>query len=163
MLMKSLLWGFGSLAVLAVLLVIAGQLGLLKGPPPASPGVREGKLKPPSRTENSVSSQAALYPDHPMLEYARIPPLALRGDGAATLARLRSVIEAMPGAKIVQSEPDYLYAQFKTRWLGFVDDAEFWLDPAAGVIQVRSASRLGRKDLGVNRARIEAIRAALRA
>jgi uncharacterized protein (DUF1499 family) len=40
----------------------------------------------------------------------------------------------------------------------FVDDVEFWVDPAAGVVQVRSASRVGRKDLGVNRARIEAIR-----
>ena len=163
MLMKSLIWGFGALAVLAMLLVIAGQLGLLKGTPPGSVGVRDGKLKPPSRTENSVSSQANLYPDHPMREYAQIAPLALRGDGAETLARLRSAIEGMPGAKIVTSQPDYLYAQFATRWLGFVDDAEFWFDPAAGVIQVRSASRLGRKDLGVNRARIEAIRARLNA
>ena len=44
--------------------------------------------------------------------------------------------------------------------LRFVDDVEFWVDPAAGVIQVRSSSRLGRKDLGVNRARVERIRAA---
>jgi uncharacterized protein (DUF1499 family) len=163
MLMKSLIWGFGALAVLTVLLVIAGQLGLLKGTSPGSIGVRDGKFKPPSRTENSVSSQAGLYPDHPMREYAQIAPLALRGDGAETLVRLRSAIEGMPGAKIVTSQPDYLYAQFATRWLGFVDDAEFWFDPAAGVIQVRSASRLGRKDLGVNRARIEAIRAGLNA
>ncbi|WP_234414081.1 DUF1499 domain-containing protein [Ideonella sp. A 288] len=47
--------------------------------------------------------------------------------------------------------------------LRFVDDAEFWVDPAAGVVQVRSASRLGRKDLGVNRDRIETIRARWRA
>ena len=163
MLMKSLIWGFGALAVLTVLLVIAGQLGLLKGTSPGNIGVSDGKFKPPSRTENSVSSQANLYPDHPMREYAQIAPLALRGDGAETLARLRSAIEGMPGAKIVTSQPDYLYAQFATRWLGFVDDAEFWFDPAAGVIQVCSASRLGRKDLGVNRARIEAIRAGLNA
>jgi uncharacterized protein (DUF1499 family) len=45
----------------------------------------------------------------------------------------------------------------------FVDDAEFWFDPVAGVIQVRSASRVGRGDLGVNRARIESIRARLAA
>ena len=43
----------------------------------------------------------------------------------------------------------------------FVDDAEFWFDPANSVVQVRSASRIGRKDFGVNRARIEAIRQAL--
>jgi len=43
--------------------------------------------------------------------------------------------------------------------LRFVDDVEFWFDPAANVVQVRSASRIGRKDFGVNRARIENIRA----
>ena len=161
MLMKSLIWILGTLAVLAVLLVIAGQLGLLKGTQPSSPGVRDGRFKPPSRTLNSVSSQAALYPDHAMREFAQIAPLALRGDAATTLARLRAVVEGMPGAKIVKSEPDYLYAQFSTRLFGFVDDAEFWFDPAAGVIQVRSASRLGRKDLGVNRARVESIRTLL--
>ena len=161
MLMKCLIWGLGGLAVLGLLLVVAGRLGLLSGTAPSNPGVRDGRLKPPSRTPNSVSSQAALYPDHPMRESAAIAPLALRGDAAATLAHLRSVVQGMPGAKIVKSEPDYLYVQFATRVLGFVDDAEFWFDPAAGVIQVRSASRLGRKDLGVNRARIEAIRTLL--
>ncbi len=159
--MKILLWGAGAFAVLVVLVVIAGKLGLLSGTPPSNPGVRDGKLKPPSRTENSVSSQAALHPDHPMRDVAQIAPLALRGDAPATLARLRTIVESTPGAKIVKSEPDYLYAQFTTPLLGFVDDSEFWFDPAAGVIQVRSASRLGRKDFGVNRARIESIRAKL--
>jgi len=42
--------------------------------------------------------------------------------------------------------------------MGFIDDVEFWQDPVAGVIQVRSASRLGQSDLGVNRRRIEEIR-----
>jgi uncharacterized protein (DUF1499 family) len=48
--------------------------------------------------------------------------------------------------------------QFTTPLMRFVDDAEFWFDPVAGAVQVRSASRVGRNDLGVNRARIEAIR-----
>lgn len=161
--MKTLIWIFGGLAFLVVLVLVLGQLGVFKGTEPKNPGVRDGRLKPPSRTPNSVSSQAMLYPEHEMRDYANIAPLALRGDGAATLARLRTLIEAMPGAKIVKTEPDYLYAQFTTRALGFVDDAEFWYDPAAGVIQVRSASRLGRKDFGVNRARIESIRARLAA
>ena len=67
----------------------------------------------------------------------------------------------MPGASVVESKPGYLYVRFTTRWLKFVDDTEFWADPAAGVVQVRSASRLGKKDFGANRARIEAIRASL--
>jgi uncharacterized protein (DUF1499 family) len=77
--------------------------------------------------------------------------------------RLRAIVEDMPGASVVLSNRDYLRAQFTTRWMGFVDDAEFWFDPQAGVVQVRSASRLGRRDFGVNRERIEAIRAQLAA
>ena len=163
MLMKILIWSLVLVAVLAVALVLAGQLGLLKGTPPNNLGVRDGRLKPPSGGPNSVSSQAALYPEHPMREYAQIAPLALRGDASTTMAKLRTVVAAMPGAHIVKSDGDYLYAQFTTRLMGFVDDTEFWFDPAAGVIQVRSASRVGRKDLGVNRARVEAIRAQLAA
>jgi uncharacterized protein (DUF1499 family) len=66
----------------------------------------------------------------------------------------------MPGAHIVERRPDYLYATFRSRWLGFVDDVEFWSDGTQ--VQVRSASRLGSGDLGVNRARIETIRERLR-
>ncbi len=60
---------------------------------------------------------------------------------------------------IVTNEPDYIYAQCTTKLLKFTDDIEFWLDRNAGVIQVRSASRLGKKDFDVNRKRVEAIRA----
>lgn len=146
------------LAIAALLLLMAGQAGLLKGSMPTDLGVKDGKLKPPPRTPNSVSSQAALY-DHEGARYARIEPIRYRGDGAAALTRIGAIVLKMPGARILQSGPDYLYVQFETRWLKFVDDAEFALDPADSVIHVRSASRLGRKDFGVNRARIEAIRA----
>ena len=64
----------------------------------------------------------------------------------------------MPGAEVVKSEPDYLYAQYTTRLMKYVDDVEFWYDPAKQVVQVRSASRLGSRDFGVNRARVDAIR-----
>ena len=145
------------LVVIAVLL--AGQLGLLKGTPPTDLGVHDGRLKPPSKTPNSVSSQASLYPDHPQRSYADIAPLPPDGEPEeAALDRIASIVEAMDGAKIVKKEPGYLYAQFTTRLMKYVDDAEFWFDPAAGVIQVRSASRLGSSDLGVNRKRIEFIR-----
>jgi uncharacterized protein (DUF1499 family) len=158
--------GYALVAVLllAALLLIAGQAGWLSGRAPADLGVREGRLKPPSRTPNSVSSQADLHAGSgALVDYARIAPLAAGPDPAATMARLRALIEATPGARIVESRPDYLYVQFTTRWLKFVDDAEFWAAEREGVIHVRSASRLGRKDFGVNRARIEGIRRALAA
>lgn len=146
---------------LTVLAVLAGQFGFLRGSAPDNLGVRDGRLKPPSKTPNSVTSQAALWPDHPQQAYATIAPLALRGDGAATMARIREIVAAWPGAVVVKAEDDYLHAEFTTRLMKYTDDVEFWLDPRAGVVQVRSASRLGEGDLNANRKRVEAIRAAL--
>jgi uncharacterized protein (DUF1499 family) len=148
-------------AALAVLLIVAGQAGLLTGTAPADLGVRDGRLKGLSSTPNCVSSQAGLYPDHPQRAYADIAPLALRDDGPATLAAVRAVVEGMEGAVVVTSRGDYLYARFTTKLLKFVDDVEFWVDPAAQAVQVRSASRIGYSDRGVNRARVEAIRSLL--
>ncbi|SEK87372.1 DUF1499 domain-containing protein [Nitrosovibrio tenuis] len=151
-------WGLIVIAVVVLTGLLAGQLGFLKGFPPTDLGVRDGKLKPPSKTPNSVSSQALLYPDHPQLAYADIAPLPLKGDSNATLNRIASTIESMEGGKIIKREPGYIYAQFTTRLMKYVDDVEFWYDPSAEVIQVRSASRLGSSDLGVNRKRIELVR-----
>ena len=149
--------------LLVVVAVAAGQLGFLQGTAPTDLGVRDGKLKPPSMTENSVSSQAALYPDHPQRKYADIAPLPVKGEGPASIAQIKAIVEGTDGAKVVKSEPGYLYAQFTTKLMKYVDDVEFWFDPAANAIQVRSASRVGRGDMGVNRKRIEAVRSALAA
>jgi len=161
--MSIIKWFVIVVVLLIVVALAAGQLGLLQGTPPTDLGVRDGKLKPPSMTENSVTSQAALYPDHPQRKYADIAPLALKGDGPATLAKIKAIVDSMDGAKVIKSEPGYLYAQFTSKLMKFVDDVEFWFDPAANAIQVRSASRVGRGDLGVNRKRIEAVRSALAA
>ena len=149
--------------VIAALVLLAGQLGLLKGTPPGDLGVREGKLKRPSATANSVSSQARLWPAHPQREDADIAALALRGDGPATIAKVKALLQSLPGATIVDSRADYLYVQFTTRVMKFVDDVEFWFDAENGVIQVRSSSRVGSRDFGVNRQRIEALREKLAA
>jgi uncharacterized protein (DUF1499 family) len=145
-------------AVVVVAALAAGQAGLLKGKPPGQLGVRDGRLRPPSPTPNSVSSQAGLYLEPGQRTSASIEPLPLRGSGPQTIEKLRAIVESMAGAEVVKSEPDYLYAQYTTRLMKYVDDVEFWFDPAKQVIQVRSASRLGSRDFGVNRARIDAIR-----
>jgi uncharacterized protein (DUF1499 family) len=144
-----------------ILALLAGRLGWLSGRQPQGLGVTEGKLKRLPKTPNCVSSQADLWKDSPQYDFARIEPIALQGDGPATIAKLAAVIEAMPGAKLVERKPDYLYAQFTTSMMKYVDDLELWFDPQAKVVHVRSASRVGRKDFGVNRARVDAIRAAL--
>ncbi len=161
--MWTLKWMSILLLVLAIGALGAGQAGLLSGSAPTDLGASGGKLKPPSVTDNSVSSQALLYPDHPRAASAQIAPLALQGDGPMTIARIKEVVEGMDGAQVVKSDAKYLYAQYTTRLMKFVDDAEFWHDPVAQAIQVRSASRIGESDMGVNRKRIEAVRAALAA
>ena len=149
------------LVLLVLLVVLAGQLGFLRGKPPGNMGVSEGRLKRPAPTPNSVHSQAPLWPGDAQHDYANVAPLPLHGDGPATIARIKTLLAATPGVEIVQSRDDYVYATCQTRLLKFVDDFEAWYDPVAGVVQVRSASRVGRKDLGVNRSRVEVIRARL--
>ena len=127
---------------------------LLAGSPPSALGVRDGRLAPCPASPNCVSSQAG-DAEH------RIAPLAYKGSAADALARLARVIAAQPSATIVAQHDGYLYATFQTPLMGFVDDVEFVVDPKRGVIDVRSASRLGNRDFGVNRKRIETLRAAL--
>jgi uncharacterized protein (DUF1499 family) len=152
---------FGS----AVALVAAVRFGLVGGSPPASIGVREGRLARPSLTPNSVTSQAALWPGHPRQAEAAIEPFELRAGerGEAAIARLAALVEAMPDARVVTRRADYLHAVFHTPRMRFADDFEAMIDPAANVLHVRSASRLGRRDFGVNRQRVEALRAAFTA
>jgi len=104
-----------------------------------------------------------MYPNHPQRQYSEIAPLALNGDGIASIAKLKAIIEGTAGAKLIESRDDYLYAQFTSRFFKFVDDVEFYFDPVSNTIQLRSASRIGRKDMGVNRQRIERLRSALAA
>ena len=68
----------------------------------------------------------------------------------------------MERTTIIEETDNYLYAEFKSKLMGFVDDVEFYRDPAANVVHVRSASRLGKSDAGVNRQRVEEIRGKLK-
>ena len=150
-----------AVAIVALLVLVAGQIGLLRGKAPTDLGVKEGKLKRPSRTPNSVTSQADLWPDHPQKAYSAIAPFKASGDGSAEMKKITEALQAMPRTTIIQQEPGYIYAQSTTAALKFTDDIEFALDANKGIIDVRSASRLGRKDFGVNRARVEAVRRAI--
>jgi uncharacterized protein (DUF1499 family) len=132
-------------------------MGLFSGTRPDNLGVHDGRLAPPKRTPNSVSSQADGNAD--AAHY--IEPLRYAGDSRQAWVALRQVIDGMQRVKVITSDPNYLYAEFSSRLMGYVDDTEFYLDEKAGVIQVRSASRLGSSDFGVNRERIESIRAKL--
>jgi uncharacterized protein (DUF1499 family) len=120
-------------------------------------GVKDGRLARPKSTPNCVSSQA-----DPADAEHYIAPIPFKGDPAAAMSAVRNAVESMPGSTIVRAEGGYLYAEYRTRLMRFVDDVEFFYDDKTGLIHVRSASRLGRRDFGVNRARIEALRARIK-
>ena len=88
----------------------------------------------------------------------RVEPLPLDGPVEQALERLREIIERMPRAMVDEVGEAHLKARFRSRWFRFTDDLELAVDAPAGVIHIRSASRVGRSDLGVNRSRVEAIR-----
>jgi uncharacterized protein (DUF1499 family) len=129
---------------------------MFAGKRPANIGLRDGKLAPCRRSPNCVSSQA-----DPSDSVHYIAPIAYRAAPVEAIAAVRKAVESMPRTRIVRHDPDYLYAQFRSKLMGFVDDVEFFYDDREGVLQLRSASRLGYRDFGVNRERIEAIRSIL--
>ena len=144
--------------ILPILTIIAGQAGLFNGKRPTDLGLRDGKLKAPlAESSNSISSQATL---HPHSDYHIIAPLTYQGDGKAAFVKLTNIVRKMNNTTVIAAEPTYLYAEFQSRLMKFTDDVEFALDEPAGVINMRSASRLGKNDFGTNRKRLEAIRAA---
>lgn len=141
-------------------LVFIEKLGIFSGSQPIDLGVSGQRLKPPSLRKNSVSSQSSLYPNHAQLKYADIDPLALKNNKINdSMQHLLKVLKDMPNIKIIEEKPDYIYAQARSKIFRYIDDVEFWANPEKRVIDVRSASRLGTDDYGVNRQRIEDIRA----
>jgi uncharacterized protein (DUF1499 family) len=119
---------------------------------PRNLGVIGGRLSPCRRTPNCVSSQA-----DPADKEHYIAPIPFRGDA---IAAVRKAVESMPRARVMSADSHYLYAEFRSALLGYIDDVEFHYD--GSVIHVRSASRLGRRDFGVNRARVEELRKRIR-
>jgi uncharacterized protein (DUF1499 family) len=115
-------------------------------------GLVDGRLRSCPESPNCVCSET------PEAE-SFVEPFAFAGDGPAALESLIRFLESEPRIDVVSRSPDYAHVVFRTAVLRFRDDVELRLDEAAGVIHVRSASRIGYSDLGVNRDRIESIRA----
>lgn len=104
-----------------------------------------------SRHPNCVSSQA-----HRAAQ--RVEPFPCRAGCRETFQQLRSILDSTPGVRIVESSESYLRAECVSRVLRFVDDLELLIDEDQKVVHVRSASRLGSWDFGVNRRRVEHLR-----
>ena len=148
------------LGVVALVLLLeyslGGKMGIFSGSKPINLGFSNQQFALPSWKPNTVLSTVAASDTH------YIAPIAFKGDADAAWARMQAVVKASPTATVQAAETkgSYLYAQFKSAGLGFIDDVELAIDRNANVIHVKSASRLGVRDFGVNRARVEALRAA---
>lgn len=130
------------------LLALLPFLTACAGEPPQDIGVRDGRLIACPESPNCVSSYESSE-EHSIA--------ALDGN----LSQIQQILVAMDGANIVKQSSNYLYAEFTSSLMGYVDDVEFLYDAANNTTQVRSASRVGYSDMGANRSRIEAIRTQL--
>ena len=139
-------------SILSLGLLVAGCTGTR----PMNLGVHDGKLAPCPATPNCVLSQSTKK-DH------AVQPMRFSGTTAEAMADLKKVLSGMPRTSIVTATDTYLHAECTSLLFRFVDDVEFWIDESTRTIHLRSASRLGSSDLGVNRKRIEGLRAALNA
>jgi uncharacterized protein (DUF1499 family) len=121
---------------------------------PENLGVTDGRLAPCPATPNCVCSQDEDAAHH-------VEPIHYEfGD---PVPRLIAAVQGMSGARVVEATQTYVRAEFTSLLFRFVDDVEFLVDEEHHQIHVRSASRVGHSDLGVNRRRVEAVRRAFAA
>ena len=131
------------MTVLASLLAPVLMLFHLVGPVPADLGLSDGALRPCTTTAHCASER-----------WTSTNPMA-------DLNRLLTVVQDSPRMVVVKQNDAYLHAEASSALFGFVDDLELFADDDKGQIQARSESRLGESDLGVNSARLAALRSAL--
>ena len=145
----------GSLARLAATSLAA--LACAGSPPVPGRDAGGTRLAPCPGTPNCVSSEAT-DAAHRVDAFVLDP----RVEPAVAWAGAREAVAALPRTRIVDEAPGYLRAESRSRLFRFVDDLELELRPGERLIAVRSASRVGRSDFGVNQARVEQLRAILR-
>jgi uncharacterized protein (DUF1499 family) len=146
-------------ALVVLALLALGYVGLLaylgaasRRPRPTTPTApRDGELRPCRRATNCVCSQ-------PGCGGRQVAPLAFTGPPEVAIDRLAAVLAALPRTSVVERDGGYLRAEARSRVFGFVDDFEARLDAPAGKIHVRSASRVGLADRGVNARRVTLVR-----
>ena len=113
--------------------------------------INNSLLKPCTKKPNCVSSQS-INPKH------QIQPFHFFGSIKNAKKNLKKVIDSTGNANFIIVTSKYWHIEFTSRWLGYVDDVEILFYESESRIDIRSASRVGYWDLGVNRKRVEKIR-----
>jgi uncharacterized protein (DUF1499 family) len=135
-------------------LAVAVPIFCCAGTPPATLGLHGGRLAACPSSPNCVSSDAE-DPTH------AVPAFALSRPADEAWRAARAAVERLPRTRVTAATAEYLHAECRSALFGFVDDLELSLRASEGIIAVRSASRLGYGDMGVNRRRVERLRALL--
>ena len=121
------------------------------GKPPAERGVHDGRFLDCPQTPNCVSTMTT-QPDR------LVHQLNYTISREEAKSRIKDVIDELGNASLKEEKANYFWFECRSKWLGFVDDLEIYFPEKEKVIHMRSASRLGYSDLGVNEKRIEHIR-----
>jgi len=140
--------------VFSLIITLSGSL-IFASPSLAAIGLNHGQLSSCPESPNCVVSQNG-DEDH------AIAPIPYTGDRTAAKETLLKVLSVVPRTEVIENTDDYIHTESTSRLFKFVDDAEFYFPEDENVIHVRSASRVGESDLGVNRRRIEQIRLAIK-
>jgi len=141
------------LILIGLILVAFIALGITSHYTTPDLGMDHGKLKACPSSPNCVCSESYAESDASHL----IPPVKLNGSNIEALWKLLRQAVIDQGGQIIREDDTYLHAEFTSSIFRFVDDLELRMDRKNGLIHLRSASRVGRSDLGANRKRVEAI------
>lgn len=138
----------------AIILFLALINNACTGTRPDDLGIQNNGFKNCPDKPNCVSSFANT-------EEHKIAPLQVGSDIAAAKTAVKAAVETMGNGKLINETENYLYFEFTSSLMKYVDDVEIYFTGADGLAHVRSASRLGYSDMGANRKRIEMIRGKL--
>lgn len=125
------------------------------GERPSNLGVTDGALAPCPATPNCVSSDASDEDQY-------VEPFTLVGPSEAAWKDVRDAVRDLPRVTVMEESDNYLRAEFVSSIFRFVDDVELHRREPSDIVAIRSASRLGKSDLGANRKRVERIGEMLR-
>ncbi len=155
-LLKWILIALAGLLVVGVLFITISLYWLSKNQPTTAEvniGVQNGQFAPCPDTPNCVSTQA-----DPQDEMHYAAPISFNGEPEELLDFLEDWISEHARAEVKSRNENYLHAVFASKTFGFQDDLELFIPEGSQVVHLRSAARVGRSDMGVNRARYETIR-----
>ncbi len=137
-----------------IILGTALSLTACSGMRPDTLGAQNGKLAPCPDKPNCVSSFADTE-DHSIKPFTLAPET---NNAEAATAAMKEALNSLPRTQVVQEDAGYLHAESTSMLMRYVDDVEILVDAENGVTHVKSASRVGYSDLGVNRDRVETLR-----